>query len=129
MDAEKLLKQLDKLLLKEPRYKIESYLFVIEALEYTMIKIGRRGHVNGRQLLDGIKDLAKRRFGPMARLVFESWGVRTTDDFGEIVFRLVDEGILTKTEEDSKDDFKSVYDFKQVFEDTYDWNPEEWSCR
>ncbi|MGQ9602983.1 MAG: Minf_1886 family protein [bacterium] len=128
MERQDLLERLDRLLLKEPRYKIESYLFVIDALEYTMRKMGRVGHVNGKQLLAGIRDLAMNRFGPMARLVFDSWGVKTTDDFGEIVFRLVDEGILAKTPEDSKDDFKSVYDFKEVFEDTYDWNPGQWSC-
>ncbi len=128
MEDQNLVQKLDRLLLKEPRYKLESYLFVIEALEYTMRKMGKRGHVNGKQLLLGIRDLARERFGPMARLVFESWGVKATDDFGEIVFRLVDEGILAKTPEDSKDDFKSVYDFKEAFEDTYDWNAEGWSC-
>jgi uncharacterized repeat protein (TIGR04138 family) len=106
---------------QDGRYKTQAYLFTIEALEFTMVRLGRRGHVSGRELLEGVAMLAKREFGPTARMVFESWGVRETRDFGEIVFSLVGAGLLGKTDEDSIEDFDSVYDFDDVFEKRYDW--------
>jgi uncharacterized repeat protein (TIGR04138 family) len=108
----------------DPRYKLESYVFVINAVEFTMRSLRRRGHVTGHELLDGIKGLAKREFGPMAKTVFESWGVSTTEDFGEIVFKLIEAGVLGKTDRDSREDFSDVFDFNDVFERQYDWNIE-----
>jgi len=64
------------------------------------------------------------RFGPMAKTVFESWGVSTTEDFGEIVFKLIEAGVLGKTDKDSREDFSDVFDFNDVFERQYDWNIE-----
>ena len=108
----------------DPRYKLEAYIFVISAVEFTMRVLRRRGHVSGHELLEGIKGLAKREFGPMAKSVFESWGVTRTEDFGEIVFRLIGAGILGKTDKDSLEDFSDVFDFNDVFEKHYDWNIE-----
>jgi uncharacterized repeat protein (TIGR04138 family) len=122
MEQDELLAELETIIGNDPRYKLESYLFVINSLEFTMLRLGRRGHVSGCELLEGIKGLAGREFGPMAKIVFESWGVTKTEDFGEIVFRLVDAGVLGKTEEDSRDDFKDIYDFSDVFDKHYDWN-------
>jgi uncharacterized repeat protein (TIGR04138 family) len=51
--------------------------------------------------------------------VFNFWGVQTTEDFGHIVFNLVEKGLLSKTPEDSLEDFRDVYDFKKVFEEDY----------
>jgi uncharacterized repeat protein (TIGR04138 family) len=110
---------------RDGRYKIPAYLFTIDALEFTMVRLGRRGHISGRELLEGIAILAKREFGPTAKMVLESWGVRRTRDFGEIVFSLVDAGLLGRTDEDSIEDFESVYDFDDVFEKRYDWKAEE----
>ena len=122
MAQNELIARLDEILLSDSRYKLEAYVFVINALDYTMSKLMRQGHVTGPELLDGIKRLARREFGPMARSVFENWGVNGTADFGEIVFTLVDAGLLGKTEEDSLSDFNDVYDFGDVFDDQYDWN-------
>jgi uncharacterized repeat protein (TIGR04138 family) len=113
---------LETLATEDSRYKLEAYVFVINAVEFTMRSLRRRGHVSGRELLEGIKGLARREFGPMAKSVFESWGVTTTADFGEIVFRLVGAGILGKTDQDSLEDFSDVFDFNDVFERQYDWN-------
>ena len=73
--------------------------------------------MTGRRLLDGIRELALERFGLLARAVFERWGVRSTEDFGNIVFLLVENEQMSKTEEDSIDDFRDGYDFAQTFED------------
>jgi len=73
-------------------------------------------HISGRELAGGVRDLAIERFGPMARTVLEHWGIRRTEDVGEIVFALVECGILIKRDEDSMDDFVNVFDFDQAFE-------------
>jgi len=106
---------MDRILKKDIRYQREAYNFVFEALEYTLKKIGKRRHISGGELLDGIRKYALQQFGPLSKMVFNKWGVSRTDDFGEIVFNLVEVGLMGKTEEDSKDDFKDRYDFNEVF--------------
>jgi uncharacterized repeat protein (TIGR04138 family) len=105
---------------KDPRYTREAYQFVREALDYTQKGIGRenRGrirHISGQELLGGIRDLALAQFGPMAMTVLEEWGVRNCQDFGEIVFNMVDIGLLAKTEKDTRADFAGGYDFAEAF--------------
>ncbi len=109
-----------RILENDPRYDISAYIFVIEALEYARQKFNVEKHVTGKQLLEGIKELAIKRFGPMAKMVFEYWGVKKTIDFGNIVFNMLKENILTKTEEDSLQDFDEVYDFEEVFVKNYE---------
>ena len=106
---------IDKILKKDIRYQREAYNFIFEALDYTLKQIGERRHINGGELLDGIRNYALQQFGPLAKMVFNKWGVSRTDDFGEIVFNLVEVGLMGKTEEDSKDDFKDRYNFNEVF--------------
>jgi len=107
--------ELASILKKDARYAREAYAFVYEALEYTIKRIGERRHVTGQELLEGIRDYALEQFGPMGKTVFYTWGVRTSEDFGEIVFNLVENGLLGKTEKDSREDFKNGFDFEKVF--------------
>jgi uncharacterized repeat protein (TIGR04138 family) len=105
---------------KDPRYHREAYLFVREALDHTQKTIGKdpRGrirHVTGQELLAGIRDFALQQFGPMAKAVLEAWGVHRCEDFGEIVFNMIDVGWLAKTSKDSRADFASGYDFDEAF--------------
>jgi uncharacterized repeat protein (TIGR04138 family) len=111
---------LEQVLARDPRYKAEAYVFVHDALGHTWARLDQRRHVTGRELLEGIRDLALQHYGPMAKAVLNSWGVKTTDDFGAIVFNLVDSGLLSKTEEDHIEDFHDVYDFDEVFVGSYD---------
>jgi uncharacterized repeat protein (TIGR04138 family) len=106
---------LEKILDGDPRYKIEAYNFVLNALSYTQRRLKRKGHVTGQELLEGIREYAIEEYGPMVRAVFEHWGVRNTEDFGNIVFNLVNVGLMGKTEKDSLEDFQDGYDFKEVF--------------
>ncbi len=105
-----------QILLRDDRYSREAYRFVQEGLEYTVRRRGRRGHVSGRELLEGVRDMARERFGLMARTVLNQWGIRKTGDFGEIVFNLVDEQIMSKQDSDTRDDFANVYDFEEAFD-------------
>jgi len=105
---------------KDSRFDRDAYYFVRESLDFTskMLNKPRTGgarHVSGPELLDGIRVYALQEFGPMALTVFNAWGVKSTDDFGEIVFNLVGTGKLGKTEEDKKEDFAHGYNFHEAF--------------
>jgi len=111
---------LEKILAKDSRYASDAYFFLREALDFTQKLISRenRGtvrHVSGQELLDGIRQYALQQFGPMAVTVFEEWGVRRCEDFGEIVFNMVEIGLLAKTENDGRADFQNGYDFTDAF--------------
>lgn len=97
------------------KYSREAYIFVLRALEYTLSKLKVRRHVTGRELLWGISEFGRLQYGPMTKLVFEHWGITKTEHFGEIVFHMVEAGLMSKTEEDSIEDFKDVYDFEEEF--------------
>jgi uncharacterized repeat protein (TIGR04138 family) len=111
---------------QDPRYAYEAYEFVFYALHHTQKLLGREPsddegaagephhHVSGPELLEGIRDLALREFGRMARTVFRLWGIERTDDFGEIVFNLIEAGMMSKTSDDSRQDFRGVYDLDRA---------------
>ncbi len=103
------------------RYHPSAYHFVRQALDLALGHLEHRRHITGQELLKSIAKLAKRRFGPFARLVFEEWGVTRTLDFGIIVFEMVEGGIMTRRPEDSIEDFRDGYDFRAEFEDNYDY--------
>ena len=100
---------------RDPRYGKEAYGFVMEALHFTQGKLEKTRHLTGQELLEGIKEYGLKQYGRMTRTVFEHWGIMKTGDFGEIVFNMVNAGLLKKTDEDSIDDFKNVYDFEETF--------------
>jgi len=116
---------IDELVQKSGKYKAQAYMFVSAALSYTLKKLDKPRHVTGQELLEGLKELAILHFGPMARMVLEHWGIRETIDCGEIVFQLVDAGLMGKTDEDKLEDFKDVYDFREVFDDKLRVNLDE----
>ena len=100
---------------RDGRYHINAYRFVYEALDYTVKQFEKKRHISGRELLEGIKNLALEQFGALAVLVFGIWGVRCTSDFGNIVFNLVEAQMMSRSDEDSREDFEDVYEFRKVF--------------
>jgi uncharacterized repeat protein (TIGR04138 family) len=126
---------LDQILRKDPRYDRDAYTFVREALDHTLKRLKkpdreqvirqaretgdeskrRASHVTGQELLEGARDLALKQFGPLGRTVLEHWGVTRCEDFGEIVFNMVEAGVLGKTDRDTKADFAGGYDFEEAF--------------
>ncbi len=107
-------------LTKDPRYPRDAYIFVKDALDHTQKIVlkenkGEMRHVSGQELLIGIRDYALAQFGPMTKMVFEEWGINRCEDFGEIVFNMVEIGLLGKTEKDSREDFAGGYDFDDAF--------------
>jgi uncharacterized repeat protein (TIGR04138 family) len=123
LDLETAIRQ--QILSQDPRYELAAYFFMYEALAYTQKALGRDGpdlapaqrHVTGQELLNGVREYAAQMFGPLAPTVFRSWRVRSTEDFGEIVFNLVEHGLLGKTERDTREDFAHGFDFDRAFEE------------
>ena len=121
--------KLEALIRRDPRYAYEAYEFVSAALSHTLSMMGKAQtmeaetddefHVSGQQLLGGIRDLAQREFGLMARTVFRLWGIDHTADFGEIVFNLVEAGLMHKTAHDDRKDFFEVYDLDEALARDY----------
>ena len=111
---------LEKILQRDVRYKRDAYYFVREALDFTQKLVAQSNkdqvrHVTGQELLKGIRQHALDQFGPMAMLVLHHWGVNVCEDFGEIVFNMVESGLLAKTDTDTREDFRNGYDFFQAF--------------
>lgn len=96
-------------------FRSEAYFFVLEAVENAMVDLEASRHISGQELLEWIRDLGNDRFGVMAGDVFNAWGVRSTLDFGRIVFHLVQDGLLKKQSQDSLSDFIDQFDFNDAF--------------
>lgn len=125
---------------KDPRYAYEAYEFVFQGLFHTQRLLGReppagmteeelaaepRNHVSGQELLRGLCALARQEFGLMAPTVFRQWGISRTDDFGEIVFNLVEAELMSKTDEDSRNDFRNLFDLEEALVRDYRIETEE----
>jgi uncharacterized repeat protein (TIGR04138 family) len=111
---------LDSIVARDPRYARDAYVFLRDSLDFTTkqqkkIKGATVRHVAGPELLEGVRQYALQEFGPMVMTVFSSWGIHCCEDVGHMVFNLIEAGIFGKTEEDSLEDFKNVYDFEAAF--------------
>jgi len=111
---------LDSIVAHDPRYARDAYVFLRDSLDFTTkqqkkIKGATVRHVAGPELLEGVRQYALREFGPMVMTVFSSWGIHCCEDIGHMVFNLIEAGVFGKTEEDSLEDFKNVYDFEAAF--------------
>jgi len=105
---------------REGRYNEKAYVFVLLAVERVIESLsGPPRHITGSELLEGIVDYGRDEFGPMAKEVFNFWGIEKSVDFGRIVFSLVDAGLLLKTDRDSLEDFREKLDFEKIFEEGY----------
>ena len=115
---------MDRIRLRESRFDERAYLFVLAALEFVQQRIPERRHLTGRELAEGCRDMALARYGVLARTVFEHWGLRSSADIGELVFTLVETGLLMSQPQDTKEDFVGVFDFDTAFDRNYPWNAE-----
>ena len=112
---------IEMIVAKDPRYKGEAYIFLRDALDFTLKKRRKNrketlaAHVTAAELLKGFRDQALHEFGPMAITVLEYWGIKKSADIGAIVFHLIETGILGKTDNDTLDSFSNALDFKEAF--------------
>lgn len=119
--------ELSRIVETDARYDREAYVFLRQALDFcqkTEIKAGRKArlieklgenHISVTQLLDGIRQYALHEYGPMAMMVLNSWGIKSCEDFGEIVFKMVEHRLLTVTEQDTREEFRKGFDFFDAF--------------
>jgi len=102
-------------------YRIDAFRFVLAAVGFTQKHTTEPRHITGEELCRGLIEQAHEHFGPLAAPVLKHWGIVKTDDVGNIVFALVEQGVLGKTEEDSKDDFRNLFDFEREVNQTYNY--------
>jgi uncharacterized repeat protein (TIGR04138 family) len=124
-----------ELMRRDRRFRPDAYRFVFEALRFGQDELGfAQGlapadeeldsdeevrHVTGQQLCEAIRRYALQQFGPLAKQVLNHWGIRSTGDFGDIVFNLIDIGQMKKTESDRREDFDDVFDFDDGLQETF----------
>lgn len=120
MNEENFQKALDALVERDARFAPAAYRFVSGALTETAKRLGRsremparRRHISGQELAEGAAACAEEQFGPLAYSVLREWGVKTTRDIGDVVFNLISVGVLSKSEEDSIDDFNDLFDLRE----------------
>jgi uncharacterized repeat protein (TIGR04138 family) len=122
-----------ELLKEDPRYKLDAYYFVREALSFAQDQLsmgepgefneemrGRERHLTGQQLCEAIRQFAIDQYGFMALTVLGSWGIRATGDFGEIVYNMIRVELMKQSDKDRREDFEDVYDFEEVFRDEFE---------
>ncbi|MEO2158171.1 MAG: Minf_1886 family protein [bacterium] len=114
---------LDHLKEDYPQFHGEAYVFLLSAFEGFLEDLGESRHLEGSELAHGVRQLALERFGPLAKVVLEHWGISRTADLGDIVYALIDCGVLVQESGDCREDFCDVFDFEEVFEKNYPWSP------
>jgi uncharacterized repeat protein (TIGR04138 family) len=123
-------KSIEQIAQEDGRYKLNAIRFVYEGLGHTVRTEadesspseepgGQPHHISGQELCHGLRRLAIERWGRLAKVVLNHWGVRTTRDFGEIVYLMIRHKWMSAQPGDSIDDFNEVYDFKTAFEDQF----------
>ena len=118
----KMKKNLEQIAREDTRFSLPAIRFVYEGLGYTAKKVtDKPKHVSGQTLCEGLRKLAIEKWGRLAILVLNTWGVKTTRDFGEIVYLMIKHKWMSAQPTDSIDDFNDVYDFKTVFKDQFEF--------
>ena len=112
-------RELDVVAEADGRYEKYAWRFVLSGVESTIEMLHATDHISGVELLEGLREIASKQFGPMAKEVLNHWGIYTTRDIGNIVFGLLAANLLENSENDLIEDFDDVFDFQKVFEEDY----------
>ncbi len=110
---------MEQVIRDDGRYPVEAYMFLHEGLNRAVKDIvdeGARKHVTGQQLCHALRDEAVDRWGMLATTVLKKWNIIATIDFGNMVYLLIENDYMHKTETDSIEDFRDVYAFDKAFE-------------
>ncbi|MBX3418110.1 MAG: hypothetical protein KF851_10945 [Pirellulaceae bacterium] len=137
-----------QLLRSDTKYSLEAYLFVREGLAYAADHIAlenvaeptsmvataqavrsKQKHVSGQELCEGIRQYALNQFGFMAKIVLNSWGLQSTSDIGEVVYKMIEIGLLKKSSRDRRSHFDDVFDFEAAFVEEFDFAADCSPCR
>lgn len=108
---------------EDSRFDRRAYDFVRLSLDHTVkdlrkkdaVRAEKSRHVTGPELLEGLKSYALDQFGPLAKTVLNTWGIRRCRDFGDIVFNLIEYNVFSKTDNDRREDFSDIFEFDEAF--------------
>ena len=108
---------------EDTRFDRKAYDFVRLGLDHTVKELRKKDaaraersrHVTGPELLDGLRVYALDQYGPLAKTVLNTWGIRRCRDFGDIVFNLIEYNVFSKTDNDRREDFSDIFDFDEAF--------------
>lgn len=106
---------------QDARFKAQAFFLIYSALGRARVMLQRDGHIAGQDLLRALSEEARSQYGPMTLAVLQHMGLRNTRDVGDLVFVMVREGLLSKTEGDTAEDFENGYDFEEEFVRDYEW--------
>lgn len=111
----------EQIILADGRYRLEAFSFLHEGLAQAVKEVhgadkGASSHVSGQQLCDNLRKLAMQRYGLMAPTVLRRWGIRGSIDFGQMVYLLIEHGLMRKTDDDSIEDFRDNFDLDRDFD-------------
>ena len=116
----KMKKNFEQIAKEDNRFNSQAIKFVYEGLSFTVKKITvEPRHISGQTLCEGLRKLAIEKWGRMSMLVLNNWGIKTTRDFGEIVYLMIRHKWMSAAETDTIDDFNDVYEFQTVFKDQF----------
>ncbi len=125
---------LHQLVARDKRYPIEAYMFVRDALAFAadsmelsnqyhhdsqLMESAEEHHLTGQELCESIREFAINQFGYMARIVLKNWGVDSTSCFGDLVYNMIDIGLMKKSSQDRRSHFDEVYEFEDVFDERF----------
>jgi uncharacterized repeat protein (TIGR04138 family) len=100
---------------RDSRYRIGGYEFILNGMEFYLTSIGEKRHVTGQELTRELLLFAQKQFGPLARSVLNYWGIQNTADLGNIVYNMIDIGIMSKKPDDSIEHFNDIIDIASFF--------------
>ena len=120
--TKKMKKSIQKIAREDGRFSFEAIEFIYEGLGHTVKHVASQPkHISGDQLCLGLRDLAKDKFGRLAKVVLNKWGIETSRDFGEIVYLMIKNNWMSAQPDDAIEDFDNVFDFKTFFEDSFEF--------
>lgn len=109
---------------RDDRYPVAAFCYVAKCLKRLLAssegKGGNHPHVSGKDICLALKQSFLDDFGTLARGILEQWNLKETNDFGNIIYDLIDVKLLTTSPQDSRSDFVDVYLFKDAFTPKHD---------
>ncbi len=116
-------KSMEEVIKTDGRYPLEAFAFLHESLNRAVKQthgdpeagLLQQRHVSGQDLCLALRDQAIGKWGMLAKTVLNKWNIHSTMDFGNMVYLLVDNKFMRKTEEDSIEHFRDVYNFDETF--------------
>ena len=103
-----LTEKINEILSGDRTYSREAYLLITGC-------VLRGRHARAREILEILRTRVREEYGGFASMVLEGWGLRHARDVGEVVYRLIDAGILCAAEDDRQEEFDIDFELAPSF--------------